>query len=126
MVAKMNTGRISELESERTLTTGVAMIFACVALVGIGFLGYQALLWLRNGYWTDITVRSLLPHDIRAGVDWSGARGAEKLWNGFLDISVWLLLFIGGGLVAAWALNHNLKVDSELRQAREIDKCKYR
>ena len=51
----------------------------CVILFGIGILGYQIVLWLRDGYWTEIPVSDFLAV---IPLKPEGARGLQKILDG--------------------------------------------
>jgi hypothetical protein len=71
------------------------VVSLAISLAGLGVISYQCLLWLRDGYWTKIPLSVLV---IRSAppIDWSGARGVEKIVDSIGEESLgWTLLILG-------------------------------
>jgi hypothetical protein len=94
-------------ESDDPVSTGninlgelVLQVGTWVTLGGAGILGYQAYLWLKDGYWTAMPIGHFLPQS--SNIDWSSARGVEKIWNAVLDFPSSALVMALGFAVAVF------------------------
>ena len=87
-----------------------------VAGFGLLILVSQCVLWLQNGYWTDIPLSTYIPQN--PNMDWSGSRGVEKLWNGLMAMSAWETLFAIGAALFFLAFKKFEAADNRLFRAR--------
>lgn len=85
--------------------TFVVHLGSLTAVIGFGFIGYQCILWLRDGYWTPIPISVYFPQDPWA--DWTGAVGIKRIIDWLYDLPVsWSLIVIGTICMGIAALAH--------------------
>lgn len=92
-------GPIDALHFLRCFFILLAIIFSGLSFYGLCVFGYECLLWLRDGYYTHISIGDLLPPQAIISLDWEGRRGLEKIWLGLLSepVAFWAV-FIGACL----------------------------
>jgi hypothetical protein len=87
-VCRMGMTRRQDLEAESYFYKVCGIIGLLVCLAGALLLGYQCVLLLRDGYWTEFPIRYFFDPPLQA--DWRNAQGVLKIWNGILDFPTWL------------------------------------
>ena len=94
----MGMTRRQELEAESNFYEVTGIIGLLVFLAGALLLGYQCILWLLDGNWTEFPIRHFFDPPLRA--DWRNAQGVLKIWNGILDFPTWLAVASSGAALS--------------------------
>jgi hypothetical protein len=90
----------------------------CLAVVGLGLgiLAWQGIMWLRDGYWTDILVGDYIHLN---NINWSNMRGLEKIVDGFLNSEIWLPIALLGAAFLRPCQKRLYQAQSDLSNYRE-------
>lgn len=91
-------------------------VTVCVALFGLGIIGYQCFSWLHDGYWTELPLRKFISQSL--SLHWGSARGLENIWTSLLNIPTGLTVLVIGICGLPWAIK--MFVEADQRQAVQI------
>jgi hypothetical protein len=89
----------------------VTILWGIVLLVGLSFLGYEGIGWLRDGVWVSIPIGRYVPKPTT--IDWANWRGIEKIIDGVLSLDIGGVFFLLGVIFFA-------RAQDKLRQLKKV------
>jgi hypothetical protein len=80
----------------------IIALSSLVTAAGISMVGYEFVMWLRDGYWTPILVGNYISKS--QTYDWSQARVVEKIFDELRSLDAGPLILAVGGIYLSASL----------------------